>query len=285
MKPRLLVILFISFTIQLLSPMVLAQSNNNAKELYERGINLGTEGHFSEAKDVLTQGVSIASESMPLILSLRYANDVTSGLVPLDLGKLLFQSIDFVNHRQESKALEPAEQVTRMAPKYANGWVHLGTVHARLSQKAVTESLGKSYATEAIRAYNNALEIDPNSGIAHYNLGIAYAVTKQWKLAKDHLNMASSRGGIKVPSSITSEIDAKLSQEVKGSGGFFSGLFAPLKVLLSVFGGSDAVNAAVDNTWGKGSTSYRIGFVIGCIIFALIVGGGGSAAASKGQNK
>jgi tetratricopeptide (TPR) repeat protein len=47
---------------------------------------------------------------------------------------------------------------------------------------------------EAIKNYEHALELDPDSINAHYNLGLAYIETKQYHLANEHAQRAYELG-------------------------------------------------------------------------------------------
>jgi tetratricopeptide (TPR) repeat protein len=47
---------------------------------------------------------------------------------------------------------------------------------------------------EAIKSYEHALEIAPDSVNAHYNLGLAYIETKQYQLANEHAQRAYELG-------------------------------------------------------------------------------------------
>jgi Flp pilus assembly protein TadD len=47
---------------------------------------------------------------------------------------------------------------------------------------------------QAITEYSKAIELDPNNGDAHYNLGTAYLKTGQTNLGQIELNRASELG-------------------------------------------------------------------------------------------
>ena len=76
------------------------------------------------------------------------------------------------------------------------------------------------------------------------------------------------------------------------SGGFFQGLLGPIILLLQSAGtlfqttdvGSAKFAVLWEQTWGQGSTSYRIGFIVGAIILISIFGGLGGSA-TKGATK
>lgn len=77
--------------------------------------------------------------------------------------------------------------------------------------------------------------------------------------------------------------------EQTGQGGFVDGLFGPLQVLFTtarnLIGaeGPSRTNAAIEQTWGRGSTSYRLGFVVSVVI-VLCLGGAGGVSASRARD-
>ena len=52
----------------------------------------------------------------------------------------------------------------------------------------------KRQLNEAVKAYRRAVELQPNSGDAHYNLGLAYADLKQFDLANRHAQTSYKLG-------------------------------------------------------------------------------------------
>jgi hypothetical protein len=74
-----------------------------------------------------------------------------------------------------------------------------------------------------------------------------------------------------------------------GEGNFVTGFFGPLVFLVSAPSillsptpeGSSLVNSLFAQTWGKGSSSYRFGFIFGCIILISIPGAAGSISKNK----
>ena len=82
---------------------------------------------------------------------------------------------------------------------------------------------------------------------------------------------------------------ALATTEQTGQGNFITGLFGPLVFLVSapkiLFSttpeGSSLVDALLAQTWGKGTASYRVGFVCGAILLLSIPGIIGSANQKK----
>lgn len=50
------------------------------------------------------------------------------------------------------------------------------------------------HVKEAVKAYQRAIELQPNSRDAHYNLGLAYADLKQYELANQHAQRSYQLG-------------------------------------------------------------------------------------------
>lgn len=61
-----------------------------------------------------------------------------------------------------------------------------------LTQGVYLQKRGK--LAEAIESYKKALELNPNSANAHYNLGLAYVAQKNFDLANEHAQEAYSLG-------------------------------------------------------------------------------------------
>lgn len=74
--------------------------------------------------------------------------------------RALLQGERLLRERRFSEAIEKLQQATRLMPREARAWNHLG-----LAQH------GAGHATEAARAYQQALTLNRNLTAAHYNLG------------------------------------------------------------------------------------------------------------------
>lgn len=168
------------------------------RQLYDRGIMLGKEGRCIEAKELLQKASNIDPNNMAILISLSFANDCAKGQISNEVGKNLFTSVSAGNSGNWDNSLSLAKRATNLAPRYSPAYVHLGVVYIQMLQVGK----GEHYGNDAINAYRKALDIDTNNGLAHYNLGVAYAAKGEWKLAKKHLSSA----GVNVPRDLILEI-------------------------------------------------------------------------------
>lgn len=61
-------------------------------------------------------------------------------------------------------------------------------------------------------------------------------------------------------------------------GSFFSGIAGPIYTVTNTIAGKDA-GVILDDTWGQGSGSYKLGFIAGCIMLITASGPIGCLAA------
>src|SRR6266536_2482156 len=88
-------------------------------------------------------------------------------LVPLLFGgcadpgpRALLQGDRFLRKADFARAIEKLERATRLLPKEARAWNHLGLAYH-----------GAGRREQAVKAYQQALTLDRNLAAAHYNLG------------------------------------------------------------------------------------------------------------------
>jgi len=88
----------------------------------------------------------------------------------------------------------------------------------------------------------------------------------------------------------TSAAAAESHAGVKADKGFFDGLFAPLGLVAIAFeavasfseaGREGVISGKIDALWNEGGGSYKTGFVLGILIVASLLGGGGTAASRR----
>lgn len=187
-------------------PVILV-AQETPKQLYDRGVMLGKEGHCAEANELLKRASKIAPNNMAITISLSFANDCAEGKISKKVGTLIFKSTIAGNGGDLDTAVSLAKQACNFAPKYAPAYVHLGVAY----MKMVQYGKGDRYINDANNAYKKALEIDSNYGLAHHNLGVVHAVKREWKLAKKHLVKASSLG-IKVPRGLMLRVEREVDK-------------------------------------------------------------------------
>jgi tetratricopeptide (TPR) repeat protein len=81
-----------------------------------------------------------------------------------------------IQQRQFQPALEKLRAALDVYPAHATLWNHLGLAYHALAE-----------TTNAVRAYQRALSLDPNLAVARYNLGCLYLERQQLAAAADEL--------------------------------------------------------------------------------------------------
>lgn len=181
-----------------------------AKQLYDKAIALGKEGRCEDAVKLLQKASESEQQNMAISISLSSAMDCSEGKLAKDVAKTIFTSTSAGNGGDWNTALSLAKKACDAAPKYAPAFVHLGVVYTQM----VLANKGNHYATDAIKAYSRAIEIDPINGLAHYNVGVAYASQHKWSPAKEHLSKASSLG-IRIPDDVMSRVQREAASGEK----------------------------------------------------------------------
>jgi len=158
-----------------------------SKTLYDRAATFGSEGKFLEARDLLRRARTHTPRRRAIAASLLFAEDGAESRIPVDAGKQLFGSILAGNRGDWSVALSLADDAITLAPMYAPAYLHLGTIHAQLM---TARGADQQHLQQAIKAYSKAIEIKRDYAEAHFNLGVAWAATKQWGQAGFQLESA-----------------------------------------------------------------------------------------------
>lgn len=207
-KSSKLLMLFGLFLLALSYPAnVMAET---AKQLYDKAIASGKAGGCQDAAKLLRKALDIEPHNMAITISLSFAVDCSKGNVAKDVAMDIFASTSAGNRGDWSTALSLAKKVCNVAPNYAPAFVHLGVVYVQM----IMTNKGDPAAAEAIKAYSKAIEMDPGNGLAHYNVGVAYAAQHKWRLAKVHLSKASSLG-IRDPDDLISYVQTKTASAEK----------------------------------------------------------------------
>src|SRR6185436_19265832 len=69
---------------------------------------------------------------------------------------------------------------------------------------------------EAIKAFNQALEIDPEDATIHYNLGLVYLDLKDWESALQQQKAIEKLGKTELASNLRDEVDRQILREDRG---------------------------------------------------------------------
>lgn len=188
--------------------LAFAGQSETPKAMYDRAIAFGQDGKFADARDLLRRAL-VASPGNPAIITcLTFAEDGAAVRISTALGKLLFASTASGNRGDWNAALSLAQKAAKDRPKYAPAHLHLGVVYVQL----VSSGQGDNYAQDAIAAYHEAIRIKPDYTQAFFNLGVAYAATGKWQLARTQLHHAKELAQAENDSILRKHCDRMLSQ-------------------------------------------------------------------------
>ena len=185
-------------------------AGSKQKKHYDRAVNFGKEGQCASALSELEIALKNSTNQrndQNVSQAMRTADDCTTGVISQEVASLIFQSTDAGNNGSWDVARTKAANATKLAPNYAPVFHHLGTIFS----KFVAMGRGNHYANDAIGAYTKALDLEPDYGAAHMNLGLAYGGKRKWVKSKFHLDKANSLGA-HVPKNIMSIVDKEAAK-------------------------------------------------------------------------
>lgn len=178
------------------------------KDFYDRGVALGREGHFAEARTFLQKALAASPRNLSIATVLSFAEDSADARFPSEVGQVLFSSTASGNQGDWSAALSAAQKAAAAAPQYAPAQMHLGVVYA----KFVFLGRGNHYGHDAITAYRKAVALKADYALAHFNLGVAYAASKQWKLSKAEFQHAKALAQAQGTGVLSEECDRMIGE-------------------------------------------------------------------------
>jgi tetratricopeptide (TPR) repeat protein len=176
--------------------------------MYDRAVAFGQDGKFADARDLLRKALAASPGNLAIISCLTFAEDGAAVRISADLGKLLFASTASGNRGDWNTSLSLAQKAAKDGPKYAPAHLHLGVVYVQL----VRSGRGDHYVQDAIAAYQEAIRIKPDYTQAFFNLGVAYAATGKWQLARTQLQRAKELAQAQNDSVLLDHCDRMLSQ-------------------------------------------------------------------------
>ncbi|MBM4275405.1 MAG: tetratricopeptide repeat protein [Deltaproteobacteria bacterium] len=139
---------------------------------YDRGVQLGIQGKFTEARAAFEQALKTDPPFIPARNCLGVLDDIQARRIKEQTGVHLFRAFAYFNKSQNDAAIEEFNQAAKLDPKYPLTYHHRGDAWADKDQLA-----------QALADYSRALEIDPRYAPAYLHRGIAYAKQSQYDKA------------------------------------------------------------------------------------------------------
>jgi tetratricopeptide (TPR) repeat protein len=127
---------------------VKTDAQQRARKLLSEGAKLLRGGRAAEAIDLLEQADQLDSGSVPILLTLGGA---------------------YVMAGRHQAAIQPLEAARDAEPQNAMIWINLGAAYLGNPVLATPEQ-----QLRAIRAFEQALHLDPAAPSVHYNLGLVF---------------------------------------------------------------------------------------------------------------
>lgn len=146
----------------------------SSKDFYDRGVALGAEGRFAEARTFLRKALAASPRNLSIATALSFAEDGAETRLSSEARRLLFSNTASGNHGDWNAAFSAAQKAVVAAPQYAPAQMHLGTVYG----KFVFLGQGNHYGHDAIKAFQGAIALKADYALAHFSLGVGYAASK-----------------------------------------------------------------------------------------------------------
>jgi tetratricopeptide (TPR) repeat protein len=131
---------------------------------YQRGLTLGSQGKFAEAKAAFEQAIQADPQNTPSHNCLSVLTDVQAGRIKDQTAVHLFRAFIAYNLYRTDAAIQELNQAAALDPGYALIYTHRGDAYADRKQ-----------IDQALADYNQALKINPRHAQAYLHRGILYA--------------------------------------------------------------------------------------------------------------
>jgi tetratricopeptide (TPR) repeat protein len=141
-------------------------------EVYLTGVDLASQGKFSEAKKIFQEILAADPPHERAERCLKIIADLERQRINNETASHLFQGLSYFYRNKFSEALAQAELTLQINPKYEKAYNVLGGSY-----------FGLAKYDGAVADYNRALEIDPQYAGAYYNRGCVYLRTRQYERA------------------------------------------------------------------------------------------------------
>ena len=190
--------LFLSFSV--------SYSQNTAEESWLKGVELGAQGKFTEAKKEFEKALKDDPFSTPAESGLAVIEDVIGKKIKKESAINLFKGVIYHYKKELDKAIIKLSKAIEIGSRNAMAYNDRGNVYYAKGQydKAISDYnkaieinpkfaaayINRGYAyyykgqyDQAISDYNKAIEINPMLAIAYYNRGNAYNMKGQYDQA------------------------------------------------------------------------------------------------------
>lgn len=127
--------------------------------------------------ELLSQGARLLAQSRPGEAAAKL--EQAAALLPDDPDVAINLGGAYVMQRRFNRAVAVLEQASRLAPGNAMVWTNLAAAYL-----GSLELSGPVQQSQAIAAYQQALQIDPTAPNVHYNLGLIYKDRQEWPQAE-----------------------------------------------------------------------------------------------------
>jgi len=141
-------------------------------EIYLTGVDLASQGKFSEAKKILQEILAGDPSHERAERCLQIIADLDSHRINNETASHLFHGLSYFYRNKFPEALAQANLALQLNPKYERAYNVRGGSY-----------FGLARYDRAVADYNRALEIDPRYAGAYYNRGCVYLKTRKYERA------------------------------------------------------------------------------------------------------
>ena len=136
---------------------------NASMEHYNKGVQLGQQGKFPEAKKEFEQAVKIDPASVQPKTFLKIIQDMEAKKLEGQAAVHLFKGTTYANKRQFDDAIKELTRSLEISPRYPETYYNRGLIHGM-----------KDRWEQAIADFNRALELNPRYAYAYNDRGKIY---------------------------------------------------------------------------------------------------------------
>jgi len=150
----------------------LCYGQNNAKQIWAKGVEYAAQGKFKEAKGEFEKALKVDPLYGSAKRALKVIEDVVDQKIKSKTALHLFKGISYSNKEQWDAAVAEVNKALEINPRYAYAYNIRGLAYNRNGQH-----------DKAIADYTKVIEINPIDALAYYNRGISYNAKGNMKKA------------------------------------------------------------------------------------------------------